>query len=90
MEKEDYKKYLRDNIAKAHMKSTTSKVSRVNLAAKKIANKLLISHRFDQVQKHDKYIMVKDHKESFKINRLDLPSHKSQISLKLAKLFWTE
>ena len=56
---EDYKKYLKDNITKAYKKSTTSKVSRVNLDSKKIANKLLISHRFDQLQKNDKHIMVK-------------------------------
>ena len=82
---EDYKKYLKDNITKAYKKSTTSKISRVNLDSKKIANKLLISHRFDQLQKHDKHIMVKDHKESFMIHYFDLPIHKSQILVKLAK-----
>ena len=38
MEKEDYEKYLRDNITKTHKKSTN---------AKKITDKLLISDRVD-------------------------------------------
>ena len=35
VEKEDYKKYLEDNITKTYKKSTNSKVSRVDLDAKK-------------------------------------------------------
>ena len=35
VEKEDYKKYLEDNITKTYKKSTNSKVSRVDLNAKK-------------------------------------------------------
>ena len=68
VEKEDYKKYLRDNITKIYKKSTNSKVNRVHLDAKKVADKLLISARVDQLQKHDAYITVKDHKESFTHN----------------------
>ena len=48
----------------------------------KIADKLWISDRVDQLQKHDAYITVKDHKESFLRNpsfRLINPS-KSDIS----------
>ena len=41
------------------------KLNRVDLDAKKIADKLLISDRVDQLQKHDAYITVKDHKKSF-------------------------
>ena len=55
---------------------------------KKIGDKLLISDRVDQLKKHDAYITVNDHKESFPHNlsfRLINPS--SQISIKLAKLF---
>ena len=69
MEKEDYhKKYLRDNITKTYKKSTNSKVNTVDLDVKKIAGKLLISDRVDQLQKHDAYITIKDHKESFSNN----------------------
>ena len=68
MEKEDYKKYLRDNITKTYKKSTNSKVIRVDLDGKKIADKLLISDIADQFQKHDAYITVKDHKEGFQHN----------------------
>ena len=68
VEKEDYKKYLRDNITKTYKKLANSKVKTVNLDPKKIADKLLISDRVDQLQKHDAYITVKDHKESFPHN----------------------
>ena len=68
MEKENYKKHLRDNITKIYKKSTNSKVNRVDLDAKKIADKLLIGDRVDQLQKQDAYITVKDHEESFPQN----------------------
>ena len=48
-----------NNITKTYQKSTNSKNNRVDLDAKKIAYKLLISDRVDQ--KHDAYITVKDH-----------------------------
>ena len=35
VEKEDYKKYLRDNTTKTYKMSTNSKVNRVNVDAKK-------------------------------------------------------
>ena len=57
------------------------KLNRVDLDAKKIADKLLISDRVDQLQKDEAYITVKDHKESFPHNpsfRLINPS-KSDI-----------
>ena len=68
VEKEDYKEYLRDNITETHKKPTNSKVNRVDLDAKKIVDKLLISDGIDQLQKHDACITVKDHKESFPHN----------------------
>ena len=55
-----------NNITKTYQKSTNSKNNRADLDAKKIAYKLLISDRVDQ--KHDAYITVKDHKESFSCN----------------------
>ena len=70
VEKEDYKKYSRYNITKTYKKSSKqkSKVNRREFAPKKIADKLLISDRIDQLQKNDAYITVKDHKESFPHN----------------------
>ena len=59
---------MRDNITKTYKKLTNSKVNRVDHDAKKIAEKLLISDRVDPLQKHDAYITVKDHKESFPHN----------------------
>ena len=41
LEKEDYKKYLRDNVTKTSKKPTNSKVNRVSLDAKKIAGKCI-------------------------------------------------
>ena len=49
VEKEDFEKYLRDNITKTYKKSTNSKVNRVDLDVKKIADKLLITDRIDQL-----------------------------------------
>ena len=43
---------------------------RVDLDAKKAAEKLLIIDRVDQLRKHDAYITVKDQKESFSNNPL--------------------
>ena len=73
--KEDYKKYLRDNITKTYKKSSNSKVNRVDLDAEKIVDKLLISDKIDQLQKHETYITVKDHKKNFPSFRLINPSH---------------
>ena len=88
--KEGYKKYLRDNITKTYKKSSNSKVNRVDLDAEKIVDKLSISDKIDQLQKHETYITVKDHKKDFPSFRLINPSHWDQISAKLAKLFWIE
>ena len=70
MKKGDYKKFLKDNITETYQKSTNSKVNGVDLDAKKIAEKLLISDRVDQLQNHNANITVKDHKESFPHNPL--------------------
>ena len=68
VEKEDYKKYLRDKIPKTYKKSNNLSVNRVDLDPKKIVDKLLISHTVDQLQKHDAHITVKDKKERFPQN----------------------
>ena len=53
-----------------HKRSANSESNRVDLDAEKIADKLLIRDRVDQLQKHDANITVKDHKESFPHNPL--------------------
>ena len=65
MEKEDYNKFSSENITKTYKKSNRNKVNKLNLDAKKIADKSLISDRIDQLQKNEAYITVKDHKENF-------------------------
>ena len=53
---------MRDKITKTYKKSTNPKVNRVDLDPKQISDKLLISHRVDQLQRHDAHITVKDEK----------------------------
>ena len=65
MEKEDYNKFSSENITKTYKKSNRNKVNKLNLDAKKIVDKSLISDRIDQLQKNESYITVKDHKENF-------------------------
>ena len=53
MEKEDYNKFLSENITKTYRKSNRNKVNKLNLDAKKIADKLSISDRVDRLQKNE-------------------------------------
>ena len=69
---------MRDNISKTYKNSTKL----VNLDAKKIIEKLLISERF---QNYDAYLTIKDRKECFPHNRSF-----SHIPVKLEKPFWTK
>ena len=43
MEKDDYNKYLTENITRKYKKSKMNKINKLNLEAKKIADKLSIS-----------------------------------------------
>ena len=65
MEKEDYNKSLSENITKTYKKSNRNKVNKLNLDAKKIPHKLLISDRVARLQKNKAYITVKDRKGNF-------------------------
>ena len=51
MEKEDYDQYLSQNIAKTYKKLNRNKINKLNLDAKKITDKLLMSDRVDWLQK---------------------------------------
>ena len=65
IEKEDYNKFLSENITKAYKKPNRNKVNKLNFDAKKIADKLSISDIIDRLQKNKAYITAKDHKENF-------------------------
>ena len=68
MEKDDYNKYLTENITKTYKKSNMNKVNKLNLEAKNIAGKLSISDRVDRLQSNEAYITIKDHKKNFQTN----------------------
>ena len=71
-------------------KSIDSKVNSIDVDAKRIADKLLISDRVDRSQKYGPYLKVKDHKVNFPHNPSSrfLNPRKSNIG-KVSKLFWT-
>ena len=63
--KEDYQKYLRNNITKAYRKSNRKRVNDINLDAKNIAQKLEIDDRVEKMQETEAFLTIKDHKEGF-------------------------
>ena len=65
IEKEDYNKFLPENITKTYKKLNRNKVNKLNLDAMKIADKLSNSDRIDRLQKNEAYITAKDHNENF-------------------------
>ena len=67
MGKEDYHKSLFE-ISQEHKKSNRNKVNKLNLDAKKIADKLSMSDRINRLQKNEADITPKDHKENFQNN----------------------
>ena len=68
MKKEDYDKFLIENITKAYKKSNRNKINKLNLDAKRIADKLSISDWINRLKKNEAYITAKDHKENFQNN----------------------
>ena len=72
MNKNASSKYLTENITKTYKKDNKSKVSRINSEAKRIAEKLKLDDRIQQLQEREAFILVKDHKEEFpNLNHLD-------------------
>ena len=65
MEKDEYKKLLRDNITKTYEKSNGKKFRDINFAAKKIAEKSSIVDRVEVMHETEAYIPIKDHKDEF-------------------------
>ena len=65
LDKDDYKKQLRENITRTYNKFTKRKLHAVNKQAKKIAEKLNIDDRIEKIQETEAYVTVKDHKKGF-------------------------
>ena len=67
-DKNDYKKYLRENITNIYKKSTKKRLNAVNKQAKKVAEKLKIDDRIGKIQETEAYITIKDRKKDFSNN----------------------
>ena len=65
MNKNAYNRYLTENITKTYKKNNKNKVNRINSEAKRIAEKLKLDDRIQQLQETEAFISVKDHKEGF-------------------------
>ena len=65
MSKEDYLKYLHNNITKTYKKSIRNRVNDTNLNAKKISQKLEMDERVEKMQETEAFLTIKDHKEGF-------------------------
>ena len=65
MNKDVCNKYLTENITKTFKKASKNKVYGINSEAKKIAEKLKLDDRIQQLQETEAFISVKDHKEGF-------------------------
>ena len=65
IEKDEYKKLLRDNITKAYKKSNGKKLRDINFAAKKLVEKFSIVDQVKVMQETEAYITIKDHKDEF-------------------------
>ena len=65
MEKDQYKKLLKENITKSYKKSNNRRISNINWEAKKITEKLSLDDRVERLQEREPYITIKDHKDEF-------------------------
>ena len=65
MNKNAYNKYLTENITKTYKKTNKNKVNRINSEAKRIAEKLKLDDRIQQLQETEAFILGKEHKEGF-------------------------
>ena len=68
LDKNDYKKYLRENITKTYTKSTKKRLNAVNKQAKKNVEKLNIDDRIEKIQETEAYTTIKDHKKGLPNN----------------------
>ena len=65
LSKDDYNKYMLENITKTYKKFNKTKVNQINYQAKTIIEKLEIIDRVEKVQESEGFITIKDHKDNF-------------------------
>ena len=68
MQKNDYNKYVSDNVTKTYKRTTTNRVANINYKSKLLAEKLAVDDRIEIMEETEAYITVKDHKECFPTN----------------------
>ena len=68
VEKNVYKKLLRDNVTSAYEIAPPELESKINYEAKQIADKLELSDRIEVIANKEAYITLKDHKPNFENN----------------------
>ena len=65
MDREQYKKLLRENITKHYKLAPADAYSRINTEAQGIARKLQVDDRMEVIARREAYITIKDHKQNF-------------------------
>ena len=63
MTKEEYEKYILENVKKIYNRTPRGKISKINIEAKNIVAKLGIEDRVERLSKGNTYITVKDRNE---------------------------
>ena len=63
MTKEEYEKYILENVKKIYNRTARGKISKINIEAKNIVTKLGIEDRVERLSKGNTYITVKDRNE---------------------------
>ena len=65
LSKDDYNKYMLENITKTYKKCNKNKVDHINYQAKTIVQKLEIADRVEKMQESEAFVTIKYHKDSF-------------------------
>ena len=63
-----YDKLHHDNITKTYKHGSEDIISEIDSELKRISNKMNIGDRIEQMKKHEAFITLKDHKETFENN----------------------
>ena len=63
LSKDDYNKYMLENITKTYKKCNKTKVNQINYQAKTIIEKLGIIDRVEKIQESEAFVTIKDHKD---------------------------
>ena len=65
MQKDDCKKYVRDNVTKTYKCSSENRSKNINYKSKLWEEKSAIDARIESMEETEAYITVKGHKEGF-------------------------